>query len=283
MSKSAGLAGANPVHRLIHFRRQGTLIYCECMISEFPKPRTSFERGLAIMVQVAASGEVSVDELAKDLDIPPSTVYRYIKSLRELSLIEESHGSYSPGWRLLDLSGQHLTHTRLVEIGASVLESLVESTSETAVLAVRSGLHAICLKQVSSPHPLTYAFKINQLLPLHAGAGQRTLLAHAPESVIEKVLEQHFPRFTERTPSRSNVREYLKQIRETGYAISRGELSQGAVAIARPVFSGGEIVCSLTVAGPDTRCSSNAWAHRAQQALRTAADLLTDAMEPPRR
>lgn len=235
------------------------------------------------MVRIAATGEVSVEELAADLGIPVSTVYRYIKSLRELSLIEEFHGSYTPGWRLLDLSGQHLTHTRLAEIGVSVLESIVESTSETAVLAVRSGLHAICLKQVSSPHPLRYAFKINQLLPLHAGAGQRTLLAYAPEAVIEKVLEQRFPRFTERTPSRGALLEYLKQIRDTGYAISRGELSQGAIAIARPVFSGGEIVCSLTVAGPESRCSSNAWSHRALQALSKAAELLSGALEPPGR
>ncbi|MEO7348918.1 MAG: IclR family transcriptional regulator [Terrimesophilobacter sp.] len=253
------------------------------MVSGFPEPRTSFERGLAIMVRIATTGEVSVEELARDLDIPTSTVYRYIRSLRELSLIEESHGNYTPGWRLLDLSGQHLTHTRLAEIGVSVLESIVEATSETAVLAVRSGLHAICLKQVSSPHALRYAFKINQLLPLHAGAGQRTLLAYAPEAVIEKVLEQSFPRFTERTPSRGSLMEYLKQIRETGYAISRGELSPGSIAIARPVFSGGEIVCSLTVAGPEDRCSSNAWSHRALQSLRTAADLLTEAMEPHQR
>jgi DNA-binding IclR family transcriptional regulator len=253
------------------------------MVSGFPEPRTSFERGLAIMVRVAATGEVSVEELARDLGIPTSTVYRYIKSLRELSLIEESHGSYTPGWRLLDLSGQHLTHTRLAEIGVSVLDSIVEATSETAVLAVRSGLHAICLKQVTSSHSLRYAFKINQLLPLHAGAGQRTLLAFAPEPVIAKVLEQSFPRFTERTPSRAALLEYLKQVRETGYAISRGELSQGAVAIARPVFSGGEIVCSLAVAGPEIRCGSDAWSRRALQSLRAAADLLTEAMEPPSR
>ena len=250
------------------------------MVSGFPEPRTSFERGLAIMVRIASTGEASVEDLARDLSIPTSTVYRYIKSLRELSLIEELHGSYTPGWRLLDLSGQHLTHTRLAEIGVGVLETIVESTSETAVLAVRSGLHAICLKQVSSPHALRYAFKINQLLPLHAGAGQRTLLAYAPDAVIEKVLEQKFPRFTEHTPSRGALMEHLKQIRETGYAISRGELSHGAIAIARPVFSGGEIVCSLTVAGPESRCSSNAWSHRALQSLSNAAELLSGALEP---
>ena len=252
------------------------------MTSNLPEPRTSFERGLAIMMCIASRGEVNIAEIAQDVGVPASTVYRYAKSLRRLDLIEEHHGSYLPGWRLLELSGQHLTHTRLAELGVSVLESIVEGTSETAVLTVRSGLNAICLRQVVSPHALRYAFEINQLLPLHAGAGQRVLLAHAPESVVAKVLGEGLKRITDRTLSKHDLLQQLSRIRQSGQAVSHGELNPGAVAISRPVFAGGEIICSLTVAGPQTRCSSNAWAHRASQALRSAAAQLADAVESPR-
>ncbi len=225
---------------------------------------------------------MTISEIAEDVDVPASTVYRYAKSLRRLSLIEEHHGSYTPGWRLLEMSGQHLTHTKLAELGVTVLESIVEGTAETAVLTVRSGLNAICLRQVVSPHPLRFSFQINQLLPLHAGAGQRVLLAHAPEQVIAKVLGDRLARYTDKTLSRADLAQQLGRIRQEGQAISHGELNPGAVAIARPVFAGGEIICSLTVAGPETRCSSNAWAHRASLALRSAAAQLTDAVELPR-
>ena len=62
------------------------------MTRDLPEPRTSFERGLSIMVQIASSGEASVNDLSKDLGIPVSTVYRYVKSLRKMALIDELHG-----------------------------------------------------------------------------------------------------------------------------------------------------------------------------------------------
>ncbi|MDJ0357106.1 IclR family transcriptional regulator [Paenarthrobacter sp. PH39-S1] len=252
------------------------------MTSIVPEGQSSFERGLAVMMCVAARGDVTIVDIAEEVGVPASTVYRYVKTLRGLSLIEEHHGSYIPGWRLLELSGQHLTHTRLAELGVTVLESIVEGTAETAVLTVRSGLNAICLRQVVSPHPLRYAFDINQLLPLHAGAGQRVLLAHAPDTVIAKVLGFGLKRITDKTLTRQPLIQQLSHIRQSGQAVSHGELNPGAVAISRPVFSGGEIICSLTVAGPETRCSSNAWAHQASQALRSAATQLSNAVELPR-
>ncbi|WP_298862666.1 IclR family transcriptional regulator [uncultured Microbacterium sp.] len=239
---------------------------------------TSFERGLAVMIQIALAGETSVESVAADLEIPVSTVYRYIRSLRELDLVEVRNGNYFPGWRLIELSGQYLSHARLAEIGGSILESIVDATSETAVLTVRSGIHAICLRQAVSPHPLRYAFKVNQLLPLHAGAGQRALLAFAPESVIDNVLEHSMPRYTHNTLTRPDLLRHLDQIRQSGYAISRGELNQGAVAVALPVFSKGEIICSLAVAGPETRCSSAAWRQQAITALRAGVKLLSEAV-----
>ncbi len=233
------------------------------------------------MMCIASRGELSIAEIATEVGVPASSVYRYVKSLRRLSLVEEHHGSYTPGWRLLEMSGQHLTHTKLAELGVSVLESIVEGTAETAVMTVRSGLNAICLRQVVSPHSLRYSFQINQLLPLHAGAGQRVLLAHAPEQVIAKVLGDRLARYTDKTLSRADLAQQLGRIRQQGQAISHGELNPGAVAIARPVFAGGEIICSLTVAGPETRCSSNAWKHQASQAVRAAADELANAVEFP--
>ncbi len=248
------------------------------MTAEAAQAASSFERGLAVMIQIASSGDTSVDDLARELDIPASTVYRYVRSLKKLELVEVRQGRCIPGWRLIELSGQHLAHTRLAEIGAAILEGVVEATSETAVLTVRSGLHAICLRQVPSPHALRYTFRINQLLPLHAGAGQRALLAFAPDAVIRAVLEQSLTRYTDHTLTRAALLQHLQQIRQTGYAVSRGELNSGAVAVAQPVFADGEIVCTLAVAGPEDRCGSDAWRQRALTSLRSAATLLSESL-----
>ena len=241
--------------------------------------QTSFARGLNVLVAVAENGDVTVEDVAAELAMPLSTAYRYIRTLRDFELVEEHEGRYVPGWRLLELSGQHLTHARLAEIGASVLRDIVEALSETAVLTVRVGTQAMCLRQVESPHAIRYAFRINQLLPLHAGAGQRVLLAYAPPTVIQRLLASPLPRYTGHTHDRERLRHDLDHIRSTGAAVSHGELNAGAVAVAAPVFSGGEVVCSLTVAGPESRCGAKSWPSHALTSLRAAADTLSQALE----
>lgn len=237
----------------------------------------SFDRGLRVLISVAEAGEIRADELAEEVGLPLSTVYRYLRSLRELNLVEQQEGSYLPGWRLLDLAGQHLTLTRLVEVGQAHLDELREGTGETAVLTVRVGLRAMCLRQAESHHGLRYAFRINQLLPLYAGAGQRMLLAHTPAPVVEQVLSQPLRRFTTRTPDRQQVEAGLDRTRHDGYAVSYGELNDGAVAVATPVIANGEIACSLTVAGPKVRCTAR-WQKAARVALLDASQLLAEAL-----
>lgn len=240
--------------------------------------QSSFTRGLDVLIAIARNGQASVAELAEELELPTSTAYRYIRSLREYGLIEESQGIYVPGWRLMEIAGQHLTHTKLAELGIDHLRTLTYQTSETSVLAVRAGSHAICLRQVASPQAERKVFRINELLPLYAGAGQRILLAHAPRAVIDIVLAGIVPR-AGNTPSPERLVELLATARRDGFAVSRSEYQPGAVAVAVPVFSSGEIACSLTVAGPQERCGSDSWLRRSVRLLRSAADVLSHDLE----
>ncbi|HET8559607.1 MAG TPA: IclR family transcriptional regulator C-terminal domain-containing protein [Marmoricola sp.] len=239
--------------------------------------QTSFSRGLDVLIAVARNGEASVPELANELDLPQSTVYRYIRSLRDYALVEESQGVYVPGWRLMDIAGHHLTYTKLAELGGEFLRTLTYQTSETAVLAVRAGSHAICLRQSVSPLADRHAFRINQLLPLHAGAGSRVLLAYAPRAIVDITLS-HLTRYSDNTPSPERLLELLARTRREGFTLSLGEFQEGAVAVAVPVFAAAELVCSLTVAGPRERCDNDEWKRRALRLLRSAADELATAL-----
>lgn len=239
----------------------------------------SFMRGMNVLITVAESGEIRAEDIAAEVQVPLSTVYRYLKTLRQLDLVEERDGSYVPGWRLLELSGQDVAHTRLVELGHSFLREISEATGETAVLTVRAGTQALCLRQVESRHPIRLAFKIGQLLPLYAGAGQRILLAYAPDPVIGRVVHSPMRQITHHTPDSQAILRELAEIRRNGYLVSHGELYDGAVAIAIPVFAGGEIICSLTVAGPETRCGGSAWQRNARATLVETGNRLAEVLD----
>lgn len=239
----------------------------------------ALERGLTVLASVAEARECRADDIARDTRMPLSTVYRYLRTLREMDFVEDRDGAYVPGRRLLDLSGRHLSHTRLVELGHGVLRELSEVTGETAVLMVRIGTQAMCLHQVESRKPIRVAFTIDELLPLYAGAGQRMLLAHAPTPVVRRALEEPVPPLTAATLDRAQVLTDIDRTRREGYLVSHGEYWEGAVAVAVPVIADGEIACSLTVAGPENRCPAR-WITDARGTLRTAGRKLAEALEP---
>ena len=98
--------------------------------------------------------------------------------------------------------------------------------------------------------------------PLYAGAPGRVLLAFAPPEVLDEVLAQDLVRITDRTPTEAELRATLGGIVMTGMAISEGELIEGSVAMAAPVFREDGIVGAIAVIGPAFRCDE-AWRTRA--------------------
>jgi DNA-binding IclR family transcriptional regulator len=59
----------------------------------------------------------------------------------------------------------------------------------------------------------------------------------------------------------------LRAIRESGVATSRSEFVEDAVAIAAPVLSGDDCVCSLAIAAPAGRATA-AWQRETKALLR---------------
>lgn len=240
---------------------------------------SSLERGLAILEEISASGDHTPRSLATAVGLPVSTTYRYLSSLRERGFVREIRGRYEPGNALLALTGRHFAQSYLAEVGPAVLNGIVERIGETAVLIIRIGARALCLRRAEPNKAIRYTFDVNQLLPLHAGAGQRVLLAWAPNPVVGRVLEGDLHRYTDHTLTAEQLQQSIPIIRKTGWAVSRGEYDDGSVSVAVPVFFGGEAVCSLNVAGPDSRCGSREWVQRVVGILTEAATDLTEALE----
>jgi len=57
---------------------------------------TSFARGLRLLLTVADRGEVRADELGTTLDMPLSTVYRYLRTLGDFGFVDRNGGQFQP-------------------------------------------------------------------------------------------------------------------------------------------------------------------------------------------
>jgi DNA-binding IclR family transcriptional regulator len=209
--------------------------------------------------------EIRADALATDVGLPVATVYRYLRDLRAAGFVADADGLYRPGPRLDGGESGEVPRATLRRLGRSVLEGLAAATGETALLAVRSHAHAVCLDQVESHHPMRMAFRVGQALPLYAGAASRVLLAYAPDEIVRAVLAD-VETITPDTPRREDLPRRLRSIRESGVATSRREFVPGAMAIAVPILRRGVCACSLTLAAPEQRADP-AWQRRAKRLL----------------
>ncbi|WP_209326290.1 IclR family transcriptional regulator [Brevibacterium renqingii] len=231
---------------------------------------TALVRGLRILSSVAETGETNAKQLAAELDLPLSTTYRYLKTLREFDLVEEFGGRYLPSSRLSSWSGGNATRSHLLEVGHRFLRRLSARSGRTSVLAVREGRNAVCLRQFAPDEDADIAFRIYEVLPLDRGAGQRVLLAHAPSQIIAEVA-------AESSHPEEKLLGSLRQIRSSGFAYSQSELRSGANALSCPVIVRGEVLCSLTLAGHSERFG-NATATSLKPLLTEAVEELQTAL-----
>ncbi len=234
---------------------------------------TSFARGLRLLLTVSDRGEIRADELSSILDMPSSTVYRYLRTLGEFGFVDRHDGRYRLGPRLLIGAGSKVTSERLVRLADPVLRMLAEETGETALIVRRVGLSALCLHQVEAKQPLRVALEPGAMAPLYAGAMSRVLLAYAPPEILEQVVAQGIQPVTDRTPGEADLRSGLAEIVSSGIALSEGEYVAGSVAMAVPIFREDGIVAALAVAGPESRCGL-AWRARMRRLLPSAAEAI---------
>jgi DNA-binding IclR family transcriptional regulator len=239
---------------------------------------TSLARALRLLIAVADHGTIRADTLGALLDMPVSTVYRYLRTFCDFGFIDRHDGAYQLGRLVAILPGASVRSESLIRHSEPVLQSIVARTGETSLLLTRMGLSALCLHQVESPRRMRMAFERGELLPLHAGAGMTVLLAYAPPDIVRSVVESGLTRFTHNTPDETTLRRRLAQIRQQGYAVSHGEFILGAVAVAAPVFCHGTVVAALDVAGPDSRCDRD-WQAAAKKLLPDAAKTLGRALD----
>lgn len=230
---------------------------------------TSFARGLKVLLTVADRGEVRADELGAVLQLPVSTVYRYLRTLGTFGFVERHDAGYRLGPRLTIGGGAVITAETLLRVAEPVLTRLVDESGETAAVMRRVGTTAVCLAQVESPHPLRVALSPGTALPLHAGAPAKVLLAFAPDEILDEVLGQGLEPITRATPDEARLRQDLAAILEHGGAESSGESIAGSSSVAVPILGRDGIVGALCLVAPAGRATP-VWTARAHRLLREA-------------
>lgn len=213
----------------------------------------SARRALQILLQFGPSKpELTVDELIEAHDISLPSAYRYLSLLREMYLIEErSKGVYVLSPEILQLAqAAELTLDYRVE-AQPVLDRLRVATGETALYLRRLNDAAVCLALSESDHAISISFQPGHVMPLHRGAGAKSLLASLPKTKRARYLDKLEPPLPEAV--RTALDTELDGIRDSGFAESASEVDEGVWACAAVVRSRGHVIGTVSVVAPAYR------------------------------
>ncbi|MEK8126545.1 IclR family transcriptional regulator [Paenibacillus filicis] len=217
----------------------------------------TLSRALDIIFTLAENpSTLTVAQIAEKVSIPESTAYRFIQILEQNGIVErKKKGEIALGLRILDLarSLHQQIDRKLLELSRPLMEKLSETTGETIVLAIRSGMYAVCISSMESRRLIRVVIENGRTLPLHTGATGKAILAHESPKIVDQVLERLGPglRSTE-------LLEDLSLIRQRGYVTTFGEIDEDVFGVAAPVFdTQNRVIASLTIAGPLSRYEDN--------------------------
>jgi DNA-binding IclR family transcriptional regulator len=211
------------------------------------------DKAVALLDLLAERGDLTSAEIAKELGEPRSSVYRLVASLQLHQLVQQSpkRGHFRLGLHLLELGGAAVARMDEREAALPAMERLHGETGETVFLCVRRNLEAVCIERIEGERVQSLALRLGGSLPLYVGAAPRALLAFEPEEVWDEVSSGALDRPTRLAPAtRRELLPMLREIRETGYAISDEDVTLGIAAVGAPIFDhSGKVRASISISG----------------------------------
>ncbi|MDE1169523.1 MAG: IclR family transcriptional regulator C-terminal domain-containing protein [Pseudomonas sp.] len=223
----------------------------------------ALEKAMDVLEAIGSRPEgVSQAELAVQMGLPRTTLYRIIASLIDRGMIRRDpvRKVYRLGFRYLELVRNAYLMPDLVAAASFELRALRDLTGETSYLAVLDGNQVMSLERCDGAHTQRSAAAMGQSKPVYCTGQGKAILAALDEARREEVLKGlTLAALTPLTiTDRRQLQAELKITRARGYAIDDEEIVLGVRCVAAAIRdNAGKVRGALSVAGPAYRLTLN--------------------------
>ncbi|TCO60635.1 IclR family transcriptional regulator [Actinocrispum wychmicini] len=217
---------------------------------------------LRVLEEVAARQPVGVGELARELEMPKSSVQRALVTLNEAGWIRPAAGEVTR-WvmttKALSVGGRAGGDLGLRDAAVPIMEELRRRTEETIHLTIPEDDKMVLIERLETAKPVRISMALGHALPMHASANGKAVLAHSTPEVVRRLFAQELPRYTDSTiTDPDELRAELAKVRDRGFAVNHGEWRTDVGSVAAAVLNGEEQpIASLSVNIPLTRLTTD--------------------------
>jgi DNA-binding IclR family transcriptional regulator len=217
----------------------------------------SIERAAAILRLLSGrSRRLGVVDLAGELGLPKGTVHGLLRTLQHVGFVEQDPetGKYGLGAALLHMGSSYLDGNELRTRALNWSDSLAGRSQEEVRIGTLHDSQVLVVHHVFRPDDSLQTLDVGSLLPAHATALGKVLLAYHPY-VAAELVKQGLPSFTFATIcDRERLDRELQRVRDRGWASEIGELTPAQVSLAAPITDrSGVTVGAMAIFGSPER------------------------------
>lgn len=239
----------------------------------------SVDRVLDILECLATQPRpMGISEIARETGLAQGTVHRLLASLVSRGYVRRDvDRRYGIGMAAAGLADS--ARNGLIAGAEPVLRDLVDTTGETANLALLDGDQMVYAAQAPSPHTLRIFAEVGRRVPLHCTAVGKAALATLPDARGQALLARRpLEARTEHTLTTVEaVMSDVGRVRDLGHAVDEQEQEIGVRCIAAPLTGLAGITAAVSVSAPTERLPEDA-VRTVARAVRRAADRLAEAI-----
>ena len=202
--------------------------------------------------------ELGVTELSKRLSLHKNNVFRLLATLEHRGYIEQNRATenYRLGPKTLQIGAIFIEQRECRRQARPILENLMNTSGETAVVAVLRGNKVIYMDSVETNRTVRAISRVGAMLPAHCTAVGKMQLSFLPAPEIERLYpETNLATLTDKSiKTRDGLMAELKKTSERGYAIEHEEADIDVRSIAVPAkdFSK-NVIAAVGIVAPTHR------------------------------
>jgi IclR family acetate operon transcriptional repressor len=200
------------------------------------RPMGILQKSSDLVQLLAEEGPLSPAEIAQQVGMPRSSVYRLTDALAQAGLTEllrDSRVRVSLRWlRLADAARASMTEWHRAR---AVLDELAAKTGQTVFLSVPRAEETVCIDWAQGEANVVI-LKPSKSLPLNAGAAGRVTLAFGVDSPDRYLAKAPFPAYTKKTlVTAAELKADIATSRRQGYTISDQDVAEGIGGLGAPI------------------------------------------------